>query len=60
MPNVAQSAETTNGIMLMVSIIPAVAALIAVAALWFYEIDEKLIHLIASDLEQRKSVGRDL
>ena len=60
MPNVAQSAETTNGIMLMVSIIPAVAALIAVAALWFYEIDEKLIHQIASDLEQRKLVERNL
>lgn len=56
-PNVAQSAETTNGIMLMVSIIPAVAAIIAVAALWFYEIDEKLVHQISTELEQRKTLA---
>ncbi|MCC7200858.1 MAG: MFS transporter, partial [Gammaproteobacteria bacterium] len=35
-PNVAQNLRTIDGIMLMMSVIPAVGAVIAVAALWFY------------------------
>ncbi len=54
MPNVVQNAETVNGIMLMVSVIPAVAALIAVVALWFYEIDENMVKQMATDLAERR------
>jgi exo-beta-1,3-glucanase (GH17 family) len=53
-PNVAQDAYTVNGIMLMVSIIPAVFAIVAVVALWFYEIDEPVVERMAADLEKRR------
>jgi sugar (glycoside-pentoside-hexuronide) transporter len=52
-PNVAQSAHTVNGIMLMVTIIPSVAAVIAIAGLWFYGIDEKMMKQISADLASR-------
>ncbi len=43
LPNVAQSPRTIHGIVLMMSMIPAIAAIAAVAALWFYEIDEETV-----------------
>jgi GPH family glycoside/pentoside/hexuronide:cation symporter len=54
LPNVAQSPRTVNGILLMMSIIPAVAAVAAVVALWFYEIDEDTVKRMSSDLEARR------
>ena len=54
MPNVVQNANTVNGIMLMVSVIPAIAAFIAVAALWFYEIDESMVKQMTTDLAERR------
>ena len=53
-PNVAQSAETINGIMLMMSVIPSVGAVLAVAALWFYELDETTVERMGRDLAQRR------
>ena len=53
-PNVAQSARTINGIMLMVSIIPAVAAIIAIIALWFYELDEAKVEQMSAELAARR------
>jgi sugar (glycoside-pentoside-hexuronide) transporter len=47
---VAQSAQTINGIMMMMSIIPAVGSLIAMAALWFYELDEAMVKRMSSEL----------
>ncbi len=54
LPNVAQSPETIHGIVLMMSVIPAVAAVAAVAALWFYEIDEETVKRMSADLEARR------
>ncbi len=54
LPNVAQSPRTIHGIVLMMSIIPAVAAVAAVAALWFYEIDEDTVKRMSADLEARR------
>jgi GPH family glycoside/pentoside/hexuronide:cation symporter len=54
LPNVAQSARTVNGIVMMMSIIPAIAAIAAVAALWFYEIDEEMVQRMSADLEARR------
>jgi len=54
MPNVVQNAHTVNGIMLMVSVIPAIAAVIAIAALWFYEIDETMVKQMTADLAERR------
>jgi GPH family glycoside/pentoside/hexuronide:cation symporter len=53
-PNVAQSPETINGIKLMMSFIPTVGALLAIAALWFYDLDEGKVLQIGVDLEQRR------
>ncbi len=54
LPNVAQSPRTIHGIVLMMSVIPAIAAIAAVAALWFYEIDEETVKRMSADLEARR------
>ena len=54
LPNVAQSARTVHGIVMMMSIIPAIAAVAAVAALWFYEIDEDTVQRMSADLTARR------
>ena len=59
LPNVAQSARTVHGIVMMMSIIPAIAAVAAVAALWFYEIDEDTVKRMSSDLDARRKSGPD-
>ena len=51
----AQSAHTINGIMMMMSVIPAVASLIAMAALWFYELDEDMVKQMTSELALRRA-----
>jgi GPH family glycoside/pentoside/hexuronide:cation symporter len=53
-PNIAQGPRTINGILLMTSIIPAIGALIAAVALWFYEIDEPTVARMAADLTRRR------
>jgi len=54
-PNVAQSARTIDGIMMMMSIIPTVGALIAIAALWFYELDENMVSRMTRELQERRA-----
>jgi GPH family glycoside/pentoside/hexuronide:cation symporter len=54
-PNIAQSPRTVDGIMMMMSVIPSVGAVIAIAALWFYKLDEDTVKLMGSELEQRRS-----
>jgi GPH family glycoside/pentoside/hexuronide:cation symporter len=54
LPNVVQSPRTVHGIVLMMSVIPAIAAVAAVAALWFYEIDEETVKRMSADLEARR------
>ena len=51
---VAQSAETINGIKLLVSIFPAIPFLIACGLLFFYEINKKMELKIESDLKERR------
>jgi sugar (glycoside-pentoside-hexuronide) transporter len=55
-PNVAQSARTIDGLMLMMSIIPTVGALIAIAALWFYELDEDTVTTMGNELAARRAL----
>ncbi len=52
---VAQSTHTINGIMMMMSVIPAVASLIAMAALWFYELDEVMVKQMTSEIAIRRA-----
>ena len=54
-PNVAQDPRSINGIMLMMSVIPALAAILAIAALWFYELDKKTVEQMTSDLLARRA-----
>ncbi len=52
-----QTAPTIYGIILLMSLIPAVFLLGAVVALLFYNINEPLLHTIEADLKQRKSIS---
>lgn len=52
--NTQQSPETLNGILLMMSVIPAVGSLIATVAAVFYELDDDTMKKIESDLQSRK------
>lgn len=54
-PNVAQTPGALTGIRLMMSIIPAVTGLLAVVAVFFYELDDKLMEKIEADLTARKN-----
>ncbi len=51
---VAQSAETINGIKLLVSVFPAIPFLIACGLLFFYEINKKMELEIEADLKERR------
>lgn len=51
---VAQSAETINGIKMLVSVFPAVPFLVAVGLLVFYEINKKMELQIEAELKQRR------
>lgn len=52
-----QTAETVHGIVLMMSLIPAVFLLIAAICMLFYNINEKLLARIESDLAERKQAS---
>jgi GPH family glycoside/pentoside/hexuronide:cation symporter len=56
-PNIAQSPRTVDGILLMMSVIPSLGALIAVAALWFYGLDEATVKTMTAELAERR--GQD-
>jgi len=56
-PGIEQSAGTRDGIVMMMSLIPALMAAIAGAALWFYELDEPMVARMSSDLESRRAVA---
>jgi sugar (glycoside-pentoside-hexuronide) transporter len=51
----AQSARTIDGIMMMMSVIPAAGAVVALAALWFYELDEATVEKMSADLAVRRA-----
>jgi glycoside/pentoside/hexuronide:cation symporter, GPH family len=53
--NVAQTTESLLGIRLLVSLIPAVAAFLAMVAIAFYSIDEKLQTRISTELAERRA-----
>jgi glycoside/pentoside/hexuronide:cation symporter, GPH family len=54
-PGVVPSAETRHGIVLMMSLLPAVAALLACAAMAFYTLDEPRMRSIGDDLRRRQA-----
>lgn len=53
-PNVVQSPRTINGILLMMSVIPTLGAMIAIIALWFYDLDDPTVAKIGEELKARR------
>ena len=49
-----QTAETLKGIRYMMSVYPAIGALLAAIAVTFYRIDEKLVSRIETELKERR------
>lgn len=56
-PNVAQSASTVHGIVLMMSLIPAAVALLAVAVLRWYPLDEATVQTMAGELALQRQAA---
>ncbi len=54
-PNVVQSPRTINGILLMMSVIPTLGAVIAIIALWFYDLDDPTVAKIGEELKARRA-----
>ena len=52
--NVVQTAGAQDGIRLMMSIIPAIAGLLAAGSVWFYVLDDQMMEKIEQDLSARK------
>jgi len=52
--NVVQTESAQDGIRLMMSIIPAIAGLLAAAAVWFYVLDERMMEKIEQDLSAKR------
>ncbi|RZA04693.1 MAG: MFS transporter, partial [Moraxellaceae bacterium] len=53
--NTAQSSASQTGIVLLMSFIPAVFAVLAVVAMFFYKLDNKMLVKIQADLLARKA-----
>jgi GPH family glycoside/pentoside/hexuronide:cation symporter len=53
--NVDQTAESLLGIRLLMSLFPALAALLIIALFQLYRIDEKLLARIEGDLAKQRS-----
>ncbi|WP_432221132.1 MFS transporter [Flavobacterium sp. TMP13] len=53
--NVEQSAFTQNGIQLMLSILPAIAAVFSVLFILFYPLSEEKLQVIEQDLNERRN-----
>lgn len=53
--NAPATAETESGVRILFAIMPAIWSLIAVAALFFYNLDEKRVESINKQLTERKS-----
>lgn len=59
-PNVAQTEDVKSGLVLLMSLIPAVAGGIAIVTMLFYKLDEKKMDQIAAELaERRQARGED-
>ena len=53
--NVAQTVETQNGIRMMLSIYPAIGALLAAGFMFIYPLKESLMDKIEADLADRRN-----
>ena len=58
--NQSQSAESSNGIVLLMSIIPAVFAILAVLLVRYYSLTNSKLAQVHADLEQRQNQNQNL
>jgi GPH family glycoside/pentoside/hexuronide:cation symporter len=56
--NIEQTAVTQNGIQLMLSILPAVAAVISVLFILFYPLTEKKLQIIEQELNDKRNLTK--
>jgi glycoside/pentoside/hexuronide:cation symporter, GPH family len=56
-PGAIQSASTVHGITLMMSLVPAIPALVACLALHYYELDEPTVSRMGRDLAAARAAG---
>jgi len=57
--NVAQSQETIHGIILMMSLIPAIGSFAAAVLMYFYKLDDKTMKQIENDLNSRRELAAE-
>lgn len=55
--NVEQTEESIKGIVLMMSLIPAIGSLIAAVLMYFYQLDDKTMKQIEIDLNTRREIA---
>ena len=55
--NVVQTEDSIYGIVLMMSLIPAIGSLIAAVLMYFYKLDDKTMKQIENDLNERRSLA---
>ena len=58
--NVAQSKETIDGIILLMSVIPAIASVIAGSMVYFYTLDNNLMKKVETELVNRRRDAGDI
>jgi GPH family glycoside/pentoside/hexuronide:cation symporter len=56
--NVEQTEESIKGIVLMMSLIPAIGSLIAAVLMYFYQLDDKTMKQIEIDLNTRRKIAK--
>lgn len=52
--NVAQTADTQNGVQLMLSVLPAIATAISVIFIFFYPLKEEKLQIIEDELNKKQ------
>jgi len=58
-PNVEQSAESLDGLILLFSIIPAIMGILSIIILYFYPLNDKRVAEIENELKQRRKDSGD-
>ena len=58
-PNVAQSADSIDGLILLFSIIPAIMGVLSIIILYFYPLNDNRVEEIEKELKQRRKESGD-
>ncbi len=56
-PNQAQTAESTSGLVLLFSLIPAAFGVLALIIMFFYPLNDRQVEEIVNDLQQRRAAS---